>query len=65
MKLDVNNTVCIKQVENLGGTTIHNICNGTEHWVPWGDMDWILFAIIVVLLLFIGLVVTWAIKEVL
>lgn len=32
---------CIQGIYNFGSTTFTNICDGTNHVVPWGTMDWI------------------------
>ena len=38
--LNFNYATCIKDVHSWGHDTFYNICDGTEHIVRWGSMDW-------------------------
>ena len=31
---------CLRQVYDIGETTVMNICNGSSSVVPWGTIDW-------------------------
>lgn len=35
---------CMRAQNHIGGTTMHNVCVGTAHYVPWGAGDWVLAA---------------------
>lgn len=40
-QIDLNNVAdCIKEVSGFGQNTYWNICNGSQHIVPWGSFDW-------------------------
>lgn len=41
--LNQNIAHCIRSTNDLGRTTVRNICSGTESIVPWGSLDWIVF----------------------
>ncbi len=38
--------MCLKSINNFGGTTYQNICNGTINYVAWGGVDWVLVIIL-------------------
>ncbi len=45
MDLNVNASTqalgeCLKEINNIGSTVYHNICNGQSNIVPWGTADW-------------------------
>lgn len=31
---------CVKTLNNIGGTTYQNICDGSSREVAWGSNDW-------------------------
>lgn len=37
---------CLKEVNNLGYTTYHNICDGAESVIVWGSGDWVVFSLL-------------------
>lgn len=41
--LTINQNVakCLRDVSNLGSTTVYNACTGTHTVVQWGFFDWI------------------------
>lgn len=38
MKLDY--AECFQKSSSIGYQTVYNICDGTQHTVPWGSADW-------------------------
>jgi len=54
---------CIKSQGGLHATTYHNICDGTTNIVPYGIVEYLLFAGGVLFLGFILGFVIWMIKE--
>ncbi len=48
--INQNVAECLRSVNHVGGTTIRNICSGTEAYVPWGALDWIGWGLVGVLM---------------
>lgn len=44
--MNLNHADCLRSVSDFGSTTVHNICSGATHTVPWGSADWA-FALVV------------------
>jgi hypothetical protein len=55
---------CIKDILGIGQTTYVNICNGTQHLVPWGAGDWVIGIVAGISCLFFIGFVFYIIKEV-
>lgn len=49
-KIDANTVDCLREVKNIGSTTVMNICTDTAVLVPWGTMDWLGFTFLGMLL---------------
>ena len=47
----LNYNQCIKSVENFGSITYINICTGQRTVVPWGQMDFILPPVFIILMI--------------
>lgn len=45
---------CIKSSNHFGQTVYYNICNGTQHIVPWGGCDWAWIWVPIVAIFVIG-----------
>lgn len=41
--------MCVKEINNFGGTFYQNICDGTKTYVAWGNADWTLAIIVTIL----------------
>lgn len=41
--VDLNSTQCLRDISEVGFTTVQNICSGATHTVPWGLLDWLAF----------------------
>lgn len=37
----LNAAQCMRDSHNFGSTIYYNICDGTNHLVPWGFMDYV------------------------
>lgn len=44
---------CLKHVENLGYTTVYNLCNDTQKIIPWGFGNWFGLSLIILFLIFL------------
>lgn len=52
---------CLKSASSFGETTYYNICDGTQHVIPWGLGDYIAsFALMTFGLIFLGIFVLMA-----
>lgn len=40
MIYNVNLNQCLRPAYDFGSTTFYNICDGSSHLVPWGNVDW-------------------------
>lgn len=64
MEIDLSNVQitkdCIKQVNNIGGTIYHNICNGTQQYVPWGSYDYLRIISGAIILIFLMIFIIFA-----
>ena len=38
--VNLNASECLREIHNIGSTTIHNVCSGASSAVPWGAGDW-------------------------
>lgn len=45
--INANFAQCIKYADHFGYTEYTNICNGAQHIVRWGGMDWVVWGLIV------------------
>jgi hypothetical protein len=58
--LNHNSAQCIQTASHFGSTVYYNICDGTQHVVAWGGVDWVgtalLFGVgIAIIILILGL----------
>lgn len=51
LNVAIDKAECIKPQSNIGGTVCHNICDGSQNFVPWGSADWLGAAVVGGLLL--------------
>ena len=49
--ININQSACLQSANNIGGTVIHNVCNGMISYVPWGSADWLGIIFLAVLLI--------------
>ncbi len=54
---------CIKEVSDWGSTRIHNICDGSVQNIPWGAMDYVGMAFLVILAAAVIVACNWLIRE--
>ena len=40
--INLNTAQCIKETSNFGSNIYYNICDGSNHLVPWGTLDWVM-----------------------
>lgn len=61
--LNLNVAHCLRTVDDFGGSTVRNICNGAETFVPWGSLQWALCIGLgtlglAIILMFVGMALT-------
>lgn len=65
--LDFNNTLCLREIHNIGSTTVVNICSDKVINVPWGSVDLFLIitavALTIVIISFVGLMM-WKLRTI-
>ena len=56
--MELTTLECVQEVQQLGYTEYHNICNGIITKVPWGIMGWIAIGIITfIIIVFIVIII--------
>lgn len=54
MNIDISNKECLVRTNDFGSSTIHNICDGTQQVVQWGQIDWLGTGVLFGLFLFMA-----------
>lgn len=57
------NLECLKSISNIGGTTYKNLCEGSVHYVQWGNIDWVAFSFICLLFITMVYILIWIYRD--
>ena len=56
LELNLQNLECVKKINNIGSTIYVDMCSGVRQVLEWGSIDWILFTIVGVFIIFVFII---------
>ena len=51
--INFNSSECLKSYDLIGTTEYVNLCNNEINTIPWGVYGWLMFAITIIIILFL------------
>ncbi len=59
LTLENNQSICIQKQNMITGTNFMNICNGEKTFVPYGNGDWLMVGLTILIVVIFG----WGVKK--